>query len=60
MDEVAEVLGLLAPEDLFIVRCCVDSLEQSGEIAASEAARWKDGIFGLMDLWGLEPDDLVP
>jgi hypothetical protein len=38
----------------------VDSLEQAGEMAAEDAVRWKHGIFRLMMLWGLEPDDLVP
>jgi hypothetical protein len=24
-----------------------------------EARRWKDGVYGLMKLWGLEPGDLL-
>ena len=33
--------------------------EQAGEITAADADTWKHGIYGLMMLWGLEPDDLV-
>ena len=46
-------------DDLFPVWCLVDSLERAGEMAAEDAVSWKHGIFGLMMLWGLEPDDLV-
>ena len=59
MHEVPETLALLRPDDLFAVWCLVDSLEQAGEMAADDAVRWKHGIFGLMALWGLEPDDLI-
>ena len=34
-------------------------MERAGEIRAEDALRWKHGIFGLMGLWGLEPDDLL-
>ncbi len=59
MHEIPESLTLLRPDDLFTVWCLVDSLEQAGEMAADDAVRWKHGIYGLMMLWGLEPDDLV-
>ena len=52
-------MALLQPDDLFPVWRLVDSLEQAGEMAVEYAARWKHGIYGLMMLWGLEPDDLV-
>jgi hypothetical protein len=26
---------------------------------AENALRWKHGIFGLMELWGLEPEDVI-
>jgi len=26
---------------------------------AVEARRWKEGIYGLMVLWGLEPNEVV-
>jgi hypothetical protein len=29
-------------------------------MATEEAIRWKEGIFGLMELRELEPDDLMP
>jgi hypothetical protein len=28
-------------------------------MGADETRHWKDGIYGLMALWGLEPGDLV-
>ena len=59
MHEIPKTLALLRPDDLFPVWCLIDSLEQAGERAANDAVRWKHGIFGLMTLWGLEPDDLV-
>ena len=34
-------------------------MEESGEIEADEARLWKEGIYGLMVLWGLEPDEVV-
>ena len=34
-------------------------MERAGEIRAEEALPWKHGIFGLMELWGLEPEDLA-
>ena len=34
-------------------------MEQSGEIEAGEARLWKEGIYGLMVLWGLEPDEVL-
>ena len=34
-------------------------LFRPSEIDADEARRWKEGIYGLMLLWGLEPDEVV-
>ena len=34
-------------------------MEQCGDIGAREAKRWKEGIYGLMLLWGLEPDEVI-
>jgi hypothetical protein len=31
-----------------------------GELVGEEEARSKQGIFGRIELWGLEADDLVP
>ena len=59
MGRIPESLTLLRPDDLFPV-WLVDSREQAGEMAAGDAVRWKHGIYGLMMLWGLEPDDLIP
>ena len=28
-------------------------------MAAEDAVRWKHWVFGLMELWGLKPDDLI-
>ena len=60
MRGIPESLALLRPDDLFPISCLVDSLEQTGRMAAEDAVRWKHGIFGLMMLWELEPDDLIP
>ena len=37
----------------------IDLMEQQGELGADEARRWKEGIYGLMRLWGLEVGDLL-
>ncbi len=37
----------------------IDIMEEWGEIEADEARRWKEGIYGLMVLWGLEPDEVL-
>jgi hypothetical protein len=37
----------------------IDMMEQQGEIEPEEARRWKEGIYGLMQLWGLGADDLT-
>ncbi len=34
-------------------------MERMGEMSADEAVRWKHGMYGLMMLCGLEPDDLI-
>ena len=46
--------------DLYPAWRCVDLMERLGEMSPEEAIRWQHGIFGLMERWGLEPDDLVP
>jgi hypothetical protein len=38
---------------------CVDRAERLGEMQPEEAVRWKQGIYGPMATWRLEPDDLV-
>ena len=48
MDHVAETLAMLGPGDLFPAWCCIDLLEQLGELPGDEAVRWKCGVFGLM------------
>ena len=58
-DHLANELAALEPEDIFSTWCHVDHLEQLGEISAEEATCLKHGIFGLMVLWDLEPDDLA-
>ncbi len=45
--------------DLFPAWKWIDMMEQGGEIAAGEARLWKQGIYGLMVLWGLEPDEVT-
>ncbi len=34
-------------------------MEECGEIKADEARLWKEGIYGLMMLWGLEPGEVL-
>ena len=34
-------------------------MEECGEIEAGEARLWKEGIYGLMVLWGLEPGEVL-
>ena len=59
MRGIPESLALLRPDDLFPVWCLVDSLEQAGEMAAGDAARWKHGVYALMMRWNLEPDEVL-
>ena len=58
-DTITCTLALLNPDDLFPAWRYIDMMEQQGEINREEAQRWKEGIYGLMQLWGLEADDLV-
>jgi hypothetical protein len=50
----------LKPQDRFPLWRCVDLAERLGKMQSDEAVRWKHGTFGLMERWGLEPDDFVP
>ncbi len=59
MDNITRALALLTPDDLFPVWRFVDLMERRGEMSPDEAVQWKDGVFVLMLMWGLEPDDLV-
>jgi len=34
-------------------------MEECGEIEADEARQWKDGVYSLMVLWGLEPGEVL-
>ena len=58
-DDIAGTLSMMKPEDLYPSWRLIDVLEQHGKMPPEEARRWKEGIFGLMMLWGLEPDDLT-
>ena len=59
MNQLPATLALLKPDDLLPAWRMVLALEQAGEMEAGEAQRWKVGIFGLMQRWGLEPDDVI-
>ena len=50
---------MMKPEDLWPSWRLIDTMEQHGKMSSEEAKRWKEGIFGLMDLWGLEPDGVL-
>jgi len=58
-DTITRTLALLKPDDLFPAWKYIDLMEQQGELGADEARRWKEGIYGLMRLWGLEVGDLL-
>ena len=59
MNTISRTLALLKPADLFPAWKWIDIMEECGEIEASEARLWKEGIYGLMVLWGLEPGELL-
>ena len=55
MNTTSHTLALLKPADLFPTWKWIDMLEECREIKAGEARLWKEGLYGLMVLWGLEP-----
>jgi len=57
--DLTATLAQLQPAHLFPLWSCVDAMEQLGEMPPEDALRWKHGILGLMELWGLEPGELV-
>lgn len=57
---IVATLAELRPEDLYATWRYADLLEEIGEMSPQEARRWKEGVFGLMVLWGLEPDEVDP
>ena len=59
MDEFSRTLSMLKPQDLWPSWRLIDTMEQHGKVSAEEAKRWKEGIFGLMKLWGLELDEVL-
>ncbi len=58
MNTISRTLALLKPADLFPAWKWIDMMQQSGEMEAGEARLWKEGIYGLMVLWGLEPNEV--
>ena len=50
---------MLRPDELWAAWCWGHLMERCGEMTPAEARRWKDGVYGLMQLWGLEPDDVL-
>lgn len=57
--QLIRTLSLLRPEDLFPAWRYADLLEDMDEIGPRETRRWKEGIYGLMVLWGLEADEVI-
>ena len=55
---IPATLALLKPDDLWPAWRVIDAMEP-GHMPAEEAKQWKDGIYGLMRRWGLEPGELV-
>ena len=58
MNYIARTLSMMKPDDLWPSWRFIDTMEQHGKMSTAEATRWKQGIYGLMKLWGLEPDEL--
>ena len=58
-NEITHTLSMMKPDDLYPSWRLIDLLEHTGRMPAAEAKRWKEGIFGLMLLWELEPDALI-
>ncbi len=56
---ISRTLALLKPADLFPSWRWIDMMEWCGEMKAGEARLWKEGIYGLMVLWDLKPDEVV-
>ncbi len=59
MNTMSRTVALLKPDDLFPAWKWIDIMEECGEIEADEARGWKKGIYGLMVMWGLEPDEVL-
>ena len=57
-DALSRTLSMLKPADLYPAWKWVELMERACEMDSTEAQRWKRGIFGLMELWGPEPDEL--
>ena len=58
-DEITGTLALLEPDDLYPAWKWIDPMERHGQMEAAEAQCWKDGSFGLMERWGLGPEDVM-
>ena len=58
MNTISRTLALLQPADLFPAWKWIDMMGECGEMEPGKA-RWKDGIYGLMVLWRLEPDEVL-
>ena len=58
-DALTRTLSMLRPADLYPAWKWLDLMERAGEMGGVEAQRGKRGIFGLMQLWGLEADEVV-
>jgi hypothetical protein len=50
MDPVARTLAMLRPDELWAAWRWADLMERCGEMSPAEARRWKDGVYGLMEL----------
>ena len=46
-------------DDLWPSWRIIDLLEQHGQMDATKAGLWKEGIYWLMVHWGLGPEDLI-
>ena len=53
--QIRDALSLLGPDDLFPVWRHINSLERAALVRTSEAERWENAIFSLMQAWRLDP-----
>ena len=59
MEGISRTLSMMKLEDLWPSWRLIDAMERRGKMSSTEAKRWKEGIFGLMKLWGLERDEVL-
>jgi hypothetical protein len=59
MNTIFRTPALLKPADLFPAWKWIDIMEECGEMDTDEGQLWKEGIYGLMVLWGMEAGEVL-